>query len=95
MIIIRGINVFPSALENVLREFSEIEEFRIETFEQQAMRTLKLIVEPVSDQGPSVGLSEKVSNRVRERIGLRPEVEVVTPGSLPRFELKAKRFFKL
>jgi phenylacetate-CoA ligase len=95
MIVIRGINVFPSALENVLREFSEIEEFRIETFEQQAMRTLKLIVEPVSDQGPSVGLSEKVSNRVRERIGLRPEVEVVTPGSLPRFELKAKRFFKL
>ena len=59
------------------------------------MRTLKLIVEPVSDQGPSVGWSEKVSNRVRERIGLRPEVEVVAPGSLPRFELKAKRFFKL
>ena len=95
MVVISGINVFSSAIENVLREFSEIEEFRIETFEQQAMRTLKLIIEPVSDQGPSAGLSEKVSNRVRERIGLRPEVELVAPGSLPRFELKAKRFFKL
>ena len=95
MIVIRGINVFPSAIENILREFSEIEEFRVETFEQQALLTLKLIIEPVSDQGPSVGLSEKVSNQVRERIGLRPEVEVVAPGSLPRFELKAKRFFKM
>ena len=74
MIVIRGINVFPSALENVLREFPEIEEFRIETFEQKAMRTLKLIVEPVSDQGRSVGLAEKISNRVRERIGLRPKI---------------------
>ena len=59
MVVIRGINVFPSAIENVLREFAEIEEFRIETFEQQAMRKLKLIVEPVSDQGPSVGLRKK------------------------------------
>ena len=95
MIVIRGINVFPSAIENILREFSEIEEFRIETFEQQAMRTLKLFIEPVSDQALSVGLPEKVSDRVRERIGLRPEIELVAPGSLPRFELKAKRFFKL
>jgi len=31
----------------------------------------------------------------RERLGLRPEVEVVEPGTLPRFELKARRFFKL
>ena len=72
MIVIRGINVFPSAIENVLREFAEIEEFRIETFEQQAMRTLKLIIEPVSDQGPSVGLPEKVSNRVRSASGFVP-----------------------
>ena len=33
--------------------------------------------------------------RMRERIGLRPQVELVAPGTLPRFELKAKRFFKL
>jgi phenylacetate-coenzyme A ligase PaaK-like adenylate-forming protein len=32
---------------------------------------------------------------MRERIGLRPEIELVSPGSLPRFELKAKRFLKL
>jgi phenylacetate-coenzyme A ligase PaaK-like adenylate-forming protein len=41
------------------------------------------------------GLSEQVSRRVRERIGLRPRVELVAPGTLPRFELKAKRFFRV
>jgi phenylacetate-coenzyme A ligase PaaK-like adenylate-forming protein len=40
------------------------------------------------------GLAEKVTQRFRESIGLRPKVELVPPGTLPRFELKARRFFK-
>ena len=95
MVVIRGVNVFPSAIENVMREIPEVEEFRVETCERQAMRELKLIIEPSSDQSSAAGLQERVSRLVRERIGLRPEVELVAPGSLPRFELKAKRFFKL
>ncbi|MGH7809343.1 MAG: phenylacetate--CoA ligase family protein, partial [Candidatus Binatia bacterium] len=76
MIIVRGVNVFPSAIENVLREFPEIEEFRIETFERQALRELKLVLEPSSDQSSIAGLAEKVAALVRQRIGLRPEVEL-------------------
>jgi phenylacetate-CoA ligase len=95
MVIIRGVNVFPSALENVLRRFPEIEEFRIETFERASIRQLKLIIEPIPDRGPMPDLREKIAAAVRDRIGLRPEVELVAPGSLPRFELKAKRFFKI
>jgi len=95
MIIIRGVNVFPGAIENIMREFPEIEEFRVETFERQAMRELKFIIEPNSARVSNEALREKLSSVVRERIGLRPEIELVSPGSLPRFELKAKRFFKL
>jgi phenylacetate-CoA ligase len=95
MTIIRGVNVFPSAIENIIREFSEVEEFRIETFEKESLRELKLQLEPSSGQGAIQGLDEKVTRRVRERLGLRPMVELVSPGTLPRFELKAKRFFKL
>jgi phenylacetate-CoA ligase len=95
MIIVRGVNVFPSAVENVLREFPEIEEFRVEIFAKQALKEIKLILEPNPDQSSAEGLAEKIGHRVRERIGLRPQVEVVSPGTLPRFELKAKRFFKL
>ncbi|MBM4298457.1 MAG: phenylacetate--CoA ligase [Deltaproteobacteria bacterium] len=95
MVVVRGVNVYPSAIENIIREFSEIEEFRIETFERQAMRELKLTIEPSAEQGSTAPLAEKVAAMVRQRIGLRPEVELVAPGTLPRFELKAKRFFKL
>jgi phenylacetate-CoA ligase len=95
MLIVRGVNVFPSAIENVMREFREIEEFRVEIFEKEAMKEIKLILEPCANQSSVSGLAERVSQRVRERIGLRPHVELVVPGTLPRFELKAKRFFKL
>ena len=95
MIVIRGMNVFPSAIENVMREFAEVEEFRVETFAQRAMHELKVIIEPGSNPSSTEGLEEKVRRRVREQIGLRPQVQLVSPGTLPRFELKAKRFFKL
>jgi len=93
--VIRGVNVFPSAIENVMREFPEIEEFRVEIFEKSALKEIKIVIEPSAHYSPIEGLDERVSRRVRERIGLRPEVELVAPGTLPRFDLKAKRFFKL
>ena len=95
MVVVRGVNVFPSAIENVMREFAEIEEFRVEVFEKEALSEIRLLLEPCSDQTTLGGLGEKVSQRMRERIGLRPLVAMVAPGTLPRFDLKAKRFFKL
>ena len=94
MTIVRGVNVFPSAVENLLREFSDIEEFRVEVSAQSAMQEMKIILEPRPDASALHALAERVGERVRERIGLRAQVETVAPGSLPRFELKAKRFFK-
>ena len=95
MTTVRGVNVFPSAVENVLREFSEIEEFRVEVSTQNTMQEIKLILEPHPNENAVHELAERVGQRVRERIGLRPKVETVAPGTLPRFELKAKRFFKV
>ena len=95
MVIVRGVNVFPGAVENILREFPEIEEFRVEIFEKSALKEMKIIIEPSSDYSPIEGLDKRVSGRVRERIGLRPVIEFVAAGTLPRFELKARRFFKV
>ena len=95
MTIVRGVNVFPSAVENVLREFSEIEEFRVEVSARSSMQEIRLILEPDPNESAVQQLAERVGQRVRERIGLRPQVETVAPGTLPRFELKAKRFFKV
>ena len=95
MIVVRGVNVFPSAIENIMREFSEIEEFKIETFVREELRELRLVIEPRTDCASAGALKDSVALRFRERLGLRPEVEDVAPGTLPRFELKARRFFKL
>jgi phenylacetate-CoA ligase len=58
------------------------------------MREIKLVLELKAGESIT-GFGDQVIKRMRERIGLRPEIELVSPGTLPRFELKAKRFFKL
>ena len=94
MVVVRGMNVFPSAIENVMREFPEIEEFRIEAIQRRALTELKLTLEPGPENAFTAGLAERVSQKFRESIGIRPEIELVSPGTLPRFELKARRFIK-
>ena len=95
MVIVRGVNVFPSAIESILREFSEIEEFRVEILDKAALKEMKILIEPNAHDSTTEGLDERVGQRVRERIGLRPVIEFVAPETLPRFELKAKRFFRV
>ena len=95
MVVVRGVNVFPSAVENVIREFAEVDEFRVEVFEREALREIRLVVEPNVFDGTGDALRLEISQRLRQRIGLRAEVVLVGPGTLPRFELKARRFFKL
>ena len=93
MILIRGNSVYPSAVEQIIREFDEIAEFRLEVFTGGSMTQLRIVLEP-SDAG-STGLTERVKSAVRDRLHFAPEVTVAAPGSLPRFELKAKRLVRL
>ncbi len=90
MVIVRGVNVYPSALEAVIRRFPEVAEFRIEAYEDRGMTELRLVIEPLREE--MVGLGPTVGDAVHRLLGLRCEVALAAPGSLPRFELKAKRF---
>jgi phenylacetate-CoA ligase len=90
MVVVRGVNVFPSAIEGVLREFPEVSEFRIEVFNRRSMAEVKVLLDPRTEAGPG-GLAERVSARLHDRLLLRVPCEVVPAGSLPRFELKARR----
>ena len=55
------------------------------------MRSLSLELEPQVGALDKEALAARVSERLREALGLSVPVQVVDPGSLPRFELKAKR----
>jgi len=89
MVVVRGVNVFPSAIEGVLREFPEVSEFRIDVFRTRSMVELKVVLDPLPDA--SDDLAERAAARLHERLLLRVPCEVVPTGSLPRFELKARR----
>jgi len=92
MVIARGVNVYPSALEAIVRGFPEVAEFRIEAYEDKGMTELRLVVEPLN--ASIDGLAPRVSDAVHRALGLRCEVTLAAPGTLPRFELKAKRFIR-
>ena len=93
MLLVRGNNVFPSAVEGIVREFDEVVEFAMEVDEEGPMADLCLTIEPAADAA-STDLAERITERVRDRLHFKPRVALVKPGALPRFELKAKRLIR-
>jgi phenylacetate-CoA ligase len=86
MLIVRGVNVFPSAIEAIVRRFP-VEEFQIEVFRAGELDEVRILVEV---DGADAG-ARRVQEALRTAIGIRLEVAAVERGSLPRFELKARR----
>ena len=93
MLVIRGNNVFPSAIEDILREISDVAEFRLEVEQGAALADLRIHVEPSKD-GDRFTLAARVEQAIRDRLHFRPRVVLVEPGSLPRFELKSRRVIR-
>jgi phenylacetate-CoA ligase len=92
MIAVKGVNVYPAAIEAIVRPFPEIVEFRSTVARSGAMRSLSLEIElaPAAVDGTSV--AGRVGQELREALGLTVPVRLVAPGSLPRYEMKARRF---
>jgi phenylacetate-CoA ligase len=91
MLIVRGVNVFPSAIEDVVREFEEVQEFRIQVANEGPMAELRLLLEVDHGRAEPSALARQVAQTVQQRLLLRVDCICVEPGSLPRFELKAHR----
>jgi phenylacetate-CoA ligase len=95
MKIIRGTNVYPRAVEAIVREFPEVDEFQT-VITREGLRdeiTLRVELKPGQEAG---GRWEEISDALHRRLALAHEglnfrVELAQSGELPRFELKAKR----
>ncbi len=85
MLVIRGVNIFPSAVENIIKSFPEVVEHRLTVDRQGNLDMLSIEIE---DQLSSPA---RVAQELHVRLGLRIEVKVVPVGALPRFEGKARR----
>jgi phenylacetate-CoA ligase len=94
MVIVRSVNLYPAAVEEVMRRFAQVAEYRVEVSSERAMTELQIQLEPAPDCLNPNGLEEAVAAALRAAFNLRIPVSLVPPGSLPRFELKARRWVR-
>jgi phenylacetate-CoA ligase len=90
MVVVRGVNIYPSAVEAVVRHFPEVIEFMVEQRKIDAMDEIELLVEV--DGNVAKPLLKKIESKLRDTFSLRIPVRLAEPGSLPRHEFKAKRW---
>ena len=90
-----GVNIYPSAIENVVRSVKAFSsEFQIVVPKQGSSEKLTIKVEPASENVSPHGLGKAIQDikeTVKLNIGITPEIEISKIGSLPRYELKARR----
>ena len=91
MISIRGANIYPSAVETVLRAMDAVVEYRCTVRTGSALRALAVEIE-VGRGAEEAAVTALAARRLREALGLNVEVTPVASGTLPRFEMKARRF---
>src|SRR5262245_29932739 len=92
MINIRGVNVYPASIESIVRRFSEVAEFRSTVTRAGSLRALTLEIEATDATNSHSDLAGRVAHQLRLALGLTVPVTVVAAGTLPRFEMKARRF---
>jgi phenylacetate-CoA ligase len=91
MVVIRGMNVFPSAIEEILRQSSGVGEFAITFYnDPHAMDEVKVEAELAQPRE-----ARAIQDRLRQRLGLRVRIVPVRPGILPTYAGKARRVHDL
>jgi phenylacetate-CoA ligase len=91
MFIVRGNNVFPSAMESIIRRFPDVAEFRVEVYDQGGLSQVAIELEP-QPSADGADLCRRVGAAISDALSFRAEIRTVSPGVLPRFELKSRRF---
>jgi phenylacetate-CoA ligase len=91
MVVVRGVNLYPSAVEQVVRASGGVAEFRVEVYRERSLTELSIQIEALPGED-GVALSHHVAVALHYAFGLRVRVSAVPSGTLPRFEAKSKRW---
>lgn len=99
MLHVRGVNVFPTAVGNVLASLSDrfSGEFQIVVDQPPPYQSLRIRVELVPGALPEQAgeLAQQAARAIRERLSFRADIELVPSGTLPRTEQKARRVIRM
>jgi phenylacetate-CoA ligase len=91
MVVVRGVNLYPSAVEQVVRSSGSVAEFRVEIYNQRSLAEMSIQIEPAAGED-AAALSHRVETALHYAFGLRVPVCAVPAGTFPRFEAKSKRW---
>jgi phenylacetate-CoA ligase len=94
MVVVRGVNVYPSLVEEIVRGYPEITEYRVQLDCRSAMPELSLEVETAANSPDLAALPRRLEQSFQTALALRVPVLLVPAGSLPRFEMKAQRWIR-
>lgn len=90
MVVLRGVNIYPSAIDAVVSEFPEIIEYLVEQKKIDDMDEIEILVE--TDPNIAKSVIKKLETRLRDTFSMRVPVRLVEADALPRHEFKAKRW---
>ena len=88
MVVVRGVNLYPSSVDAVVRRFPEVAEYQVLCEEKGAMTEVSLRAEASEEAARALEAA------LKEAFSLRISVDRVGPNSLPRYEMKAKRWLR-
>ena len=94
MLTVRAANVYPSAVDEIVKSFPEVRgEYQLVIDRPNELDVMTLRVEAVGDLSDTArrDLVSRLDDRIRMAFGSRADIEVLEPGSLPTFVYKAKR----
>lgn len=91
MVVIRGVNIFPSAVEEIVRSVPDIQEYQVQLFSRHDMAEMRVCIESASGEATR----QELEKQFQRALFLRIPVILAEPNSLPRYEMKANRWVKL
>lgn len=89
-LIVRGLNVYPATLENIILKFPDVQEFAGRAYSTETLDELEIQIESTNANPDATATA--VAAAIRDDLGLRVTVKTASLGTLPRYELKSRRF---
>lgn len=86
MLILRGVNVYPSAVDGIVRKFPEISEYQVIINKSRGMK--EVVIRAECDRS----VADELELAIHNAFSLRIAVDIVAENTLPRFEMKANRW---
>ncbi len=91
MLIVKGVNIYPSAIDNVIRSVPDVVEYEVEVSRQNRMDDLLVKIE-VPEGSSFAEVERALTDGFRTCLNLHINIQQAAFGALPRYELKAKRY---